>query len=51
MKVPKIMKKKPGETADSVTKLTCQRMNQTWGVGRCCFYCAFYFPSFPAISK
>ena len=31
MKVPKIIKKKKTcETADSVTKLTCQQMNQTW---------------------
>lgn len=28
MKLPKITKEKTGKTADSVTKLTCQGMNQ-----------------------
>lgn len=35
MKLPKITKEKAGKTADSVTKLTCQGMNQTQEEGFC----------------
>lgn len=44
--MPKITKEKTGETADSVTKLTCQGITQTRGEGCCFCYSVLYFLPF-----
>lgn len=46
MKLPKITKEKTGRTADSVTKLTCQGMNQTQEEAAAALQCPLFSPLF-----